>query len=321
MLRRRKALLIRPELDDHALHATLTELRPGQQLHGLGAGRSRSVWEPAAELLRTTGQDWDRRVHRMFVLAGHLPRVVSERWAADRPGDADALGLMACARSATAAAEGRAGARRAEQVCLRAAAACPGDPTPWLALLSLMHSMAVPLRDAVPVWTEAVTRAPCHRNAYHRLLRYLSPRGHGAVPEMMDFARQAAAHAPHGSPLVLLPVAARVELVAHRLRQTPLAALGASGHWHEQQAAVEIDAALTGWFHTPASPHAETVLDLNILAFALIQAHRPAEAAPAFRRIGPHMTRHPWDLLAEPERTFLYWRDRLVHGGDGGQLP
>lgn len=312
MLRRRPALLIRPELDDHALHLTLAELRPAQQLHGLGAGRTRPLWEPVAELLRGTGRDWDRRVHRVSVLAGRLPAVVSERWVTDRPGDGDALVLRAFVESARAPAEGRAGARRAEQVCLRAAAACPEDPAPWLALLSLMHAFAVPVRDAVPVWTEAVTRAPWHRTAYHRLLRYLSPLGHGTVADMMDFARQSAARAPHGSPLALLPVAARVELVAHRGRQSNLAALGAGGHWNEPRAAEELDAVLTGWFHTAAVPHAEAVTDLNVLAFALTRAHRPAEAAPVFRRIGRHMTPHPWDLLPDPERTFRYWRDHTA---------
>ncbi|MFG2130064.1 hypothetical protein ACGFNV_19965 [Streptomyces sp. NPDC048751] len=56
------------------------------------------------------------------------------------------------------------------------------------------------------------------------------------------------------------------------------------------------------------------LLDLNILAFALIQAHRPTEAAPVFRRIGRHMTPHPWDLLPDAQRTFRYWRDRLTDG-------
>ncbi|WP_371667365.1 hypothetical protein OG985_06975 [Streptomyces sp. NBC_00289] len=310
MLRRRPSLLIRPELDDHALHTTLAELRPAQQLHGLGAGRSRPVWEPAARLLRATGRDWDRRTHRVRVLARAAPAAVFEGWAAARPDDGDALVLRAFVLSARAAADGRSAARTAEQACLRAATACPEDPAPWLALLDLMHAYAVPVRDAVPVWTEAVGRAPWHRAAYHRLLRYLSPRGHGAVADMMDFAGQSATRAPLGSPLALLPVAARVELVAHRRSQNSLTALGADGHWNEPRAAEEIDAALNGWFRTAAAPHAEAVTDLNMLAFALARTHRPADAAPVFRRIGRHMTRHPWDLLPEPQRTFLYWRDR-----------
>ncbi|MGK3944491.1 hypothetical protein ABK046_39465 [Streptomyces caeruleatus] len=309
MLRRRRhALLVRPALDDDALHATLTELRPTLQSHGLGASSSRPPWQPVSALLRDTGRDWDRRWHRMSVLAGGLPVAVCERWRAERPGDSDALVLWACVRSARwTSAEGRAAAQDAERACLRAAEACPEDPTPWLALLGLMQSLAVPARDAVPVWTEAVTRAPWHRGAYHRLLGCLSPRGQGSVADMMDFAAHGAARAPYGSPLALLPVAARVELVAHRRRQMPL---GADSHWNEPRADAEIESALSGWFHTGAAPHAEAVADLNLLAFALVRRHRPADAAPVFRRIGRHMTPYPWGLLPEPERTFLYWRDR-----------
>ncbi|WP_405642526.1 hypothetical protein [Streptomyces sp. NBC_00019] len=309
MFRRRPALLVRPALDDDTLHTTLTELRPTPQLHGLGAGRTRPLWQPVAELLRDTGRDWDRRWHRMSVLAGDLPPAVCERWTADRPGDGDALVLRACVRSARAASEGRAAAREAEQACLRAADACPEDPTPWLALLDVMYALAVPVRDAVPVWTEAVNRAPWHRGAYHRLLRHLSPRGPGTVTAMTDFARHAASRAPHGSPLALLPVAARVELVAHR-QLRGRTGLGADAHWNESWAGEEIETALASWFRTAATPHAEAVADLNLLAFALVRTHRPNEAAPVFRRIGRHMTTHPWELLPAPERTFLYWRDR-----------
>ncbi|MCL8016016.1 hypothetical protein [Streptomyces sp. AS02] len=311
MLRRRTSLLIRPELDDDPLHRILRDLRPTQQLHGLGAGRTSPAWDPVAELLHATGRDWDRRAHRVSVLARGLPAVVSERWAADRPDDGDALVLRAFVQSARAPAEGHAAVRQAEQTCLSAAAACPEDPTPWLALLSLMHAAAVPVREAVPVWTQAVNRAPWHRTAYHLLLRYLSPRGHGTVPDMMDFAWQAAFQAPHGSPIALLPVAARVELVAHRQGRTGRDALGTSGHWNEPRAAREIDTALSRWFHAGAAPHAEAVADLNVLAFALIRAHRPSEAGPVFQRVGRHMTRHPWDLLPEPERAFRYWREQL----------
>jgi hypothetical protein len=315
MLRRRPALLIRPELDDDPLHRTLAELRPAPQLHGLGAGRTRPAWEPVADLLRDTGRDWDRRAHRLAVLARHLPAAVPQRWTADRPEDGDALTLRAFVESYRTPATDRTAVRRAEHSCLRAAEARPEDPSPWLALLALMHTCAVPVRDAVPVWTEAVDRAPWLRTAHHRLLRYLSPRGHGTVPDMMDFAWQAAARAPHGSPLALLPVAARVELMAHRQDAALFDALGAGGgNWHEPRAVHEIDLALGNWFDAGTAPHAEAVTDLNLLAFALTRAHRPAETATVFRRLGRHMTRHPWDLLPEPDRTFAYWRERAADG-------
>lgn len=70
-----------------------------------------------------------------------------------------------------------------------------------------------------------------------------------------DFAWQSAVQAPHGSPLAVLPAAARVELGAHRQGLTGLAAIGASGHWNELRAAEELDRALSGWFHTAVAPH------------------------------------------------------------------
>jgi len=128
MFRRRPSLLIRPELNDQALHLTLTEVRPAQQLHGLGAGRTRPVWEPVAALLRDTGRDWDRRVHRVFVLAGHLPPAVAERWAADRPDDGDALVLHAAVLAGRAPAEGRDAARRRNRCVCAPRASVPKIP-------------------------------------------------------------------------------------------------------------------------------------------------------------------------------------------------
>ncbi|WP_338777102.1 hypothetical protein [Streptomyces sp. DG1A-41] len=104
-------------------------------------------------------------------------------------------------------------------------------------------------------------------------------------------------------------MAARVEFGAHRQGLTGLAAIGASGHWNGLRAAEELDRALSGWFHTAVAPHAEAMTGLDLLAFALTRAHRPAEAALVLRRVGRRMTRHPWDLLPEPERSFPYWRD------------
>ncbi|MGW7465754.1 hypothetical protein ACWGJT_13870 [Streptomyces xantholiticus] len=310
MLRRRPPLLAPPELNDRPLRRTLDELRSPHQLHGLGADRTRASWKAVAELLHATGQDWDRRVHRISVLAHALPANVSVRWIADRPEDRDALTVRAYVQAARAVTEGRAVAERAGDACLRAAAAYPEDPTPWLALMLLMHSFAAPTSDTVPVWTEAVTRDPWNRTAYHQILRYLSPRGHGTVPDLIDFSRQVAIQAPHGSPLALLPLAARTELVAHRRRGGSTDALLADRQWNGPEATREIDTALAKWFHASGPPHAEALADLNLLAFALTRTRRGADAAPVFRRIGRQMTPHPWELLPNPAETFVYWRDQ-----------
>ena len=310
MLRRRTPVLTGPELDDRPLLRTLKEVRPSQQLHGLGAGTGRPVWTPVAELLRATGRDWDRRVHRIGVLARALPPVVTDRWVKDRPRDPDALVVRACARVARVEGPAPSDARDIYDDCLRATEAAPEDPTPWLAVLRLMYACGSPVHTAVPVWTEAVTRDPWNRSAYHQMLRHLSPRGHGTLMEMIDFAARCAGQAPPGSPVAVLPLAARVELVAHRRSTDSAGAFAADGHWYEPGAAAEADTALAKWFRAEAQPHAEALADLNLLAFVLTRLQRTEDAADVFRRIGPRMTRHPWDLVSDPVGTFQYWRDR-----------
>lgn len=312
MLRRRRQVLISPELDDRELRRALAEIRPSHQLHGLGADTTRPAWQPVADLLRATGQDWDRRAHRIAVLAAVLPPAVADRWTTARPEDPDAAVMRAyvlAGRAAEDRKDPRTAAGRAEQACVRAAEACPADPTPWIALLCLLRSMRVPVRHSWPVWDEVVRRDPWNRSAHHELLRHLSPRERGSLVGMTEFAKHGAANCPHGSPLALLPLTARSEHFGHRLRPGSPDALGVGTHWHEPGVADEIGTALTGWFHTAAPPHAQAMADLNILAFALTRAQRLPEAAQAFRRIGRHMTMYPWEVDTghDPVDAFLYW--------------
>lgn len=304
MLRRRRTrILIHSELDDRALARTLVEVRPGPQMHGLAADGSRAPWHAVARLLRETGRNWDRRGHRMRVLARELPPSVADRWTAQQPDDADALVLRAYGRALRCEPS-------ADRDCLRAAEACPQDPTPWVALLSLQRRLGAPERAGVLAWREVVRRDPWNRTAYHQLLLHLSPRERGSLVAMIDFARHGAARAPAGSPLTLLPLAARVEHYGFRLLRGGTNAVGVNQHWFEPGAAEDIDAALAGWFHYGTPAHAEAVADLSLLAFALCRAHRTDDAKPVFQRLGRHMTAYPWDLLKDPVGTFVYWRDQ-----------
>jgi hypothetical protein len=108
----------------------------------------------------------------------------------------------------------------------------------------------------------------------------------------------------------MLPLAARVERVAHSRRSGAPDFVSATA-WREPGAADEIDTALARWFRAEVPPHAQALADLNLLAFALTRTRRTAEAAPVFRRIGRHMTMHPWDLDPDPVGTFIRWRERV----------
>lgn len=312
MLRHRNKVLMRPELDDEALRRTVMSVRPVQQMHGLGADRGAATWVPVAELLRETGADWDRRIHRVSVLAGTLPAALVDAWAARCPGDRDALTVRAYVHVArTDRAATPATLDRAEAACTEAALADPKDPTPWIALLSLFRRHRIPASRGWRVWDEVVKRDPWNRTAHHEMVRCLSPRACGtSVFEMKDFADDRAATTATGSPLAVLPLAARAEHYSHRLTTVSRDAPELSGHWHGPAVTREIDAALDRWFHTTARPHAQAVADLNILAFALTMTRRTSEAEEVFRRVGPHMTPFPWSTTTDPLGTFTFWSTR-----------
>lgn len=305
---------IRPELDDEPLHRVILATRPRQQMHGLGTERARAVWDPAADLLRATGPDWDRRVHRVSVLAHELPRAAIDAWTTRHADDPDALAVRAYACVTRANARGGEQAlHRAETACLDAAEAYFEDPTPWIALLTLLRRYRI-AADAPEVWKQIVTRDPLNRAAHHELLRYLSPRACGETPfAMRDFAQECAQGAPDGSPLSALPLAARAEHYAYRLELGKhRVAPELSGHWYGPTVTREIDDALERWFHSGAPPHAQAVADLNILAFALVMTQQTKRAEAVFRRLGRHMTQFPWNTAPDPLTTFEYWQRRAL---------
>ena len=306
MRRRKHTVLIRPELDDEALHRTLTQVRPGRRQHG--PGTDHALWPPAARLLRATGPDWDRRAHRVAVLAAALPPATADRWCADRPRDPDALAVRAHRHAITT---GRTSPAAAERSCREAAEAWPEDPTPWLALLSIRCAFGAADRHVRPIWQEAVTRDPGSHAAHHEYLRHLSPRRHGSLAAMNDFARGRAARPP----LAALPLVARIEQFAWSAQRGNSGVLGARLRW--QEAERELADAITGVFPAGAS-HAAAVADLNVLAFVLTRTGRTAEAAPVFRRLGGHMTGYPWDLLPYPADAYAYWREQAYGSARAG---
>ena len=298
MFAARQRPCVRPELDDEPLYRAIQAIRPRQQMHGLGTDRSHAIWEPVAELLRETGADWDRRVHRVSVLADALPPAVVDGWINRRAGDRDALAVHAYRT-------------RTEDACLDAATAYPDDPTPWIAMLA-QRRVSRSTADVPEIWKQIITRDPLNRTAHHEMLLHLSPRCCGESSfDMRDFAQQCAQETPYGSPLSILPLAARVENYAYRLglgkhRDAP----DLSGHWYGPTVAREIDSVLDRWFRTRAPQHAQAVADLNILAFALVMTQQTARAEAVFQRLGRHMTSFPWSTGNDPVGTFAYWQRR-----------
>lgn len=256
--------------------------------------------QAARSLLIHTGDDWDRRGHRLTVLARD-PRAADRAgdWLAAEPRSTDAAALLALAL-VHRAVRGRDAPARAREACDTAAALAPADPTPWLGRLLLARALGSD-RELVGTFTELRRRHPEHHHAHHLLIARLAERpagGRAEVHEVYDVAELAAAEAPADSPLAVLPV------VAYAERYRVLAATGltpadpaASGHWSGPRARRILRTCFDWWLEWEHDDHPRRHLDLNHLALALSCAGRPAEAAALFRHIGRHATRTPWSYV------------------------
>ncbi|MEV5062906.1 hypothetical protein AB0K94_17685, partial [Streptomyces sp. NPDC053794] len=117
-----------PALDDAELVTARTALAQGR-------------WTEARALLAATGDDWDRRGHRIMGLAQEATAAAWTRdWSLAEPESTDAAVLLACA-TVYRAVTGKTRADTARDACLDATALVPHDPTPWLGLLFLEREL------------------------------------------------------------------------------------------------------------------------------------------------------------------------------------
>ncbi|MDN0196004.1 hypothetical protein [Streptomyces sp. S.PNR 29] len=283
--RRRTAQAFDEALDDAELVAARAALAQGR-------------WQTARSLLVHTGDEWDRRGHRITVLARE-PYCVpwAREWLLAEPESADAAVLLALAL-VRGALRGKGKPDRAREACRDAAALAPADPTPWLGLLMLERALGAE-EDVVRLFEEIRSRYADHHHAHHLMVARLAERRADAGPdplhEVYDFAGWAAEQAPADSPLAILPV------IAHAERYRVLAAAGheppdpaASGHWSGRRARQVMKAAFDWWLEWEQDGHPRRLIDLNFLAHAKVCEGRGAEAAALFHRIGEHITPAPW---------------------------
>ncbi|MEV4974181.1 hypothetical protein [Streptomyces scopuliridis] len=286
-----------PALDDARLGAVRDQLAQGR-------------WSEARTLLAETGDDWDRRGHRVVVLAQVSGAAAWTRdWLLAEPESADAATLLACA-TVVGVLRGREKEARARDACRDAIRRAPADPTPWLGLLLLARTLGTE-EETSQLFDEVRTRHPDHHHAHHLMAARLAERhpdaGQDPLHEVYDFAAWAAEHAPADSPLAILPV------VAHAERYRVLAAAGqeprdpaASAHWTGRRARQVLRAAFDWWLEWESEEHPRGRVDLNFLAHAQFHDGRFAEAAALFQRIGPHSTPAPWSYPdLDPQKAFL----------------
>ncbi len=301
-----------PELDDSDLARVLSHLEAQIAAQGdnLAEANDRgALTYPIEQALRDPGQDWDRRMHRLLVLAA-LPDapVLARQWRARRPDSPDALLFQAYAALAQSAAD------RTDQdviaLCRQAAALLPPDPAPWVGMLTCyrhIHSTTAPLR---PLWDEIKARDPWNREAHLQILRYLSPDECGSHAQVLSFSDAVRAQAPPRAPVAALALTASLALYCALQKAGGITALTAHRHWSQPQERGLIDQALADWLQPGYLTHAAALADLNLLAYVLVTATRPDEAWPVFQMIGPFATAWPWLENGQPLATFQQWHHR-----------
>ncbi|TDU79062.1 hypothetical protein [Streptomyces sp. KS 21] len=301
--RKRDAQLFDPALCDTELVDVRTQFTQGR-------------WARARSLLVATGDDWDRRGHRVVVLA-ETPAATAwaREWLLAEPDSADAATLLACAAVFTALRR-KGTPEDAEQACRRAAALLPADPTPWLGLLMLSRAFGTE-EEFSRHFDQVRARHREHHHAHHlmvaRLAEHTPGAGHDPLHEVYDFAAWAAEESPADSPLAVLPV------IAHAERYRVLAAVGgstpdgAAAHWSNRRARQVLRSAFDWWLEWEREDHPRNRVDLNFLAHAKLCEGRPAEAAALFHRIGSHATPAPWSYPdLDPHQAFLAARSAAL---------
>lgn len=263
-----------------------------------------------SRLLEQDPGDWDRRTHRIDVLAGylsgsHLPR----SWVTREPHSVNALVLHAWTR----VAEGRAQGRLEDPAdtidsCLRAAELAPEDPTPWVALLAVARLERREQSQVFGVWNEVLARDRWNREAYLSMLAYLSPDEAGSRIQVLEFVDTLCARVPANAPCVATELAAQVLQYHSILDRGGFEALVARNHWSHAMAVQALDRVAHTWGQPGFLRHAKALADLNILAYALMAADRRVEARPVFEAIGGYVTPWPWqtggvDPVAEFDQT------------------
>lgn len=284
-------------------------------------------WQGARDLLRDTGRDWDRRTHRVRLLADAAAgnRTV-ETWQAAEPANPDAMVLRAetdVMRLFNAISAGPAPTPdrdaidrdrldRVVRICLQAAHGYPDDPMPWVSLLTLARLYAGGHPQSNQWWRELQARDRDNREGHHQVLRHISARWHGSHSQMYDFAWDTASFAPLGSPLLALTQAARAEHYRSLQQSGGATALGLSQHWRSDVALRDLQRTCERWLAHRTFELAQDVADLNFVAHALVLGGMSEQARAVFQQLGNRPTRAPWSYTDEPEELFRRWYERLA---------
>jgi tetratricopeptide (TPR) repeat protein len=272
------------------------------------------AWQPAAELLSAVGRDWERRSTAVALLATLAAREDGwlMDWEAARPADPDAAVVRAQSTVYLAwELRGAKGARHttreqfegfhrtlaaAREEIAKAAELNPDDPTPHIAEIWVALGLGYPHAEMDKLWAEITTRAPYHYGAHFAALQYWCEKWRGSEQLAFDFAERAAAEAPLGSLLTVLPLIAHFE----HDESTDVAAD------NTPEMVARVDAALADAAEAAAAgPDRPGLAQLrHLLAFYLHLQDRHEAALEQFHLIDGYVDALPWSYRGDDAAAY-----------------
>lgn len=308
---RRNGARLTPELDDGELGKLVKMLRDSSAWGTIGAAELGAA--RVGGLLKRNPGDWDRRAHRVSVLA----HVLSDSnlpvdWATREPNNVDALVLHAWAQLVRGRRQGGLGdAAAVLEACHRAAELNQHDPTPWVVLLGVYRLERYPRKDVFALWQEVLSRDRWHREAHLSMLEFLSPDEGGSHMHVLEFIDALRAQMPANAPCAAVELTAHVMQYHTVLDRGGMEALLARNHWSQPAVSQALDRAYDTWRKPGFFHHAAALADLNLLAYALITANRKQEATQVFQLLNGRVTHWPWRRDGDPVGEFRRWQERL----------
>jgi hypothetical protein len=312
---RRRRSRLAPELDDEDLGRLMKNLLATARTSAIAM--TDMCVAQISRLLEQTPADWDRRAHRMGVLAeflagSRLPR----SWATREPRNANALVLYAWSEVVRARSQGRLDdAADVIDSCLRAAELTPQDPTPWVVLLTAARLERWEQQRVFGVWNEILARDRWNREAYLTMLRYLTPEEAGSRMQVLEFVDALRARMPANAPCAGTELTAQVFQYHSVLDRGGFEALVARNHWSHATAVQALDRVAHTWVQPGFLRHARARADLNVLAYTLLAADRRREARAAFEALGGTVTAWPWEAGGDPLAEFDEAQRRVPRDG------
>jgi hypothetical protein len=188
----------------------------------------------------------------------------------------------------------------ADDDLVRATTIDPDDAAPWSKMLTSGRGLQIPKDELGDRFVEAARRGQGLLFAHEQLLQGICAKWSGSHAEMFDFAREAAASNPPGSPLHALVVDAHLEQWIDLDCQPSQYFVGAVAQ--EIMQAARHSVLDPSFVDDDAHPYGAAAR--NVFAVGLTLAGARREGWEQARLLGSRVAKWPWYYLGDPAERF-----------------